>query len=90
MPPWVFLPGGAALALFCGLTGGALAIVAVVRRGERGLLAYGAIVPLVLVTVIRAFRERWDAHRKIAKVTLPLWGYVSVTGVVIYWMLYRL
>jgi uncharacterized membrane protein YozB (DUF420 family) len=49
-----------------------------------------AIVPLVLVTVIRAFRERFDTHRRIARVTLPLWGYVSVTGVVIYWMLYRL
>ena len=38
----------------------------------------------------RALRERFDAHRRIARVTLPLWAYVSVTGVVIYWMLYRL
>jgi uncharacterized membrane protein YozB (DUF420 family) len=49
-----------------------------------------AIVPLVLVTLVRALRERFPAHRRIARVTLPLWGYVSVTGVVIYWMLYRL
>ena len=49
-----------------------------------------AIVPLVGVTLTRALRERFDAHRRIARVTLPLWGYVSVTGVVIYWMLYRL
>ena len=49
-----------------------------------------AIVPLVLVTLTRALRERFDAHRRIARVTLPLWAYVSVTGVVIYWMLYRL
>ena len=49
MPLWMFLPGGAALAFLCGLAGGALAIVAVARRGERGLLAYAAIVPLVLV-----------------------------------------
>jgi uncharacterized membrane protein YozB (DUF420 family) len=49
-----------------------------------------AIVPLVIVTVTRAWRERFDAHRRIARITLPLWGYVSVTGVVIYWMLYRL
>lgn len=49
-----------------------------------------AIVPLVLVTLSRALRERFDAHRRIARWTLPLWGYVSVTGVVIYWMLYRL
>jgi len=48
------------------------------------------IVPLVAVTVTRALRERFDAHRRIARITLPLWAYVSVTGVVIYWMLYRL
>jgi uncharacterized membrane protein YozB (DUF420 family) len=48
------------------------------------------IVPLVLVTVTRALRGRLEAHRRVARWTLPLWGYVSVTGVVIYWMLYRL
>ena len=48
------------------------------------------IVPLVATTVTRALRERFDAHRRIARITLPLWTYVSVTGVVIYWMLYRL
>lgn len=53
------------------------------------LLAF-AIVPLVLVTLTRALRERFDRHRQIARITLPLWGYVSVTGVVIYWMLYRM
>jgi uncharacterized membrane protein YozB (DUF420 family) len=49
-----------------------------------------AIVPLVLVTLIRALRERFDAHRRIARWTLPIWLYVSVTGVAVYWMLYRL
>ena len=49
-----------------------------------------AIVPLVGVTVVRALRGRFPAHRRIARITLPLWAYVSVTGVVIYWMLYRL
>jgi uncharacterized membrane protein YozB (DUF420 family) len=49
-----------------------------------------AIVPLVLLTVSRAWGSRFDAHRRIARITLPLWAYVSVTGVVIYWMLYRL
>jgi uncharacterized membrane protein YozB (DUF420 family) len=49
-----------------------------------------AIVPLVLVTVTRALRGRFDRHRRLARVTLPLWAYVSVTGVVVYWMLYRL
>lgn len=48
------------------------------------------IVPLVLVTTIRALRERFDAHRKIARWTWPLWMYVSVTGVVIYLMLYQI
>ena len=48
------------------------------------------IVPLVLVTFVRAKRGRFDRHRAIARVTLPLWAYVSVTGVVVYWMLYRL
>ena len=48
-----------------------------------------AIVPLVAITVVRALRQRFDAHRRIARITLPLWAYVSVTGVVIYWMLYR-
>lgn len=48
------------------------------------------IVPLVLMTVVPALRERFDRHRRMARITLPLWGYVSVTGVVIYWMLYRM
>jgi len=48
------------------------------------------VVPLALVTFARARRGRFDRHRAIARVTLPLWAYVSVTGVVVYWMLYRL
>jgi len=49
-----------------------------------------AIVPLVMVTLARAFRGRFAAHRRIARWTLPLWLYVSMTGVAIYVMLYRL
>lgn len=49
-----------------------------------------AIVPLVLVTVSRALTARFDAHRRIARITWPLWMYVSVTGVVVYLMLYQL
>jgi len=49
-----------------------------------------AIVPLVVVTVARAWRGRFAAHRTVARWTLPLWLYVSVTGVVVYVMLYRL
>jgi putative membrane protein len=48
------------------------------------------IVPLVLTTVYRAWKLQWERHRRIARWTLPLWFYVSVTGVVIYVMLYQL
>jgi uncharacterized membrane protein YozB (DUF420 family) len=48
------------------------------------------IVPLVIVTLSRALRERFDRHREIARWTYPIWLYVSVTGVVIYLMLYRI
>jgi putative membrane protein len=48
-----------------------------------------AIVPLVLVTLYRAWRQRFDLHRKIARWTFPIWLYVSVTGVVVYWVLYH-
>jgi len=47
------------------------------------------IVPLVIITLSRALRERFDRHRAIARWTYPLWLYVSVTGVVIYFMLYH-
>ena len=49
-----------------------------------------AVVPLALITLIRGLRERFDAHRRIARWTFPVWLYVSVTGVVVYWMLYWL
>lgn len=49
-----------------------------------------AAVPFLAgITVYRAFRGRFDKHRAIARWTLPIWLYVSVTGVVIYWMLYQ-
>ena len=48
------------------------------------------IVPLVLVTLSRGLSAKYDRHRRIARWTMPLWLYVSVTGVIIYWMLYRL
>jgi uncharacterized membrane protein YozB (DUF420 family) len=47
-----------------------------------------AVVPLVLITLIRALRERFAAHRRIARWTFPIWLYVSVTGVIVYLMLY--
>ncbi len=48
------------------------------------------IVPLVLMTLSRGLTEKFDRHRAIARWTLPLWLYVSVTGVIVYLMLYRL
>ena len=47
------------------------------------------IVPLALTTIWRALTGRFERHRRIARWTLPIWLYVSVTGVLIYWMLYR-
>ena len=49
-----------------------------------------AILPLALVTAARGLREQYVRHVRIARWTLPLWLYVSVTGVIIYLMLYRL
>lgn len=48
------------------------------------------IVPMALMTLSRGLASRFDRHRAIARWTLPLWMYVSVTGVVVYLMLYRL
>lgn len=45
--------------------------------------------PLALITLSRALRERFAQHRAIARWTLPIWGYVSVTGVLVYVLLYR-
>lgn len=46
-----------------------------------------AIIPLVLITYVRALSQRFDRHKKIAKITFPLWLYVAVTGVVVYLMI---
>ncbi|MET3029269.1 DUF420 domain-containing protein [Flavobacterium sp. UW10123] len=45
------------------------------------------IIPLVLITYVRALAKRFDRHRKIAKITFPLWLYVAVTGVIVYLMI---
>ena len=54
------------------------------------LLLAIAIVPMVLMTVYHAIRGNFEKHRKIARWTWPCWMYVSVTGVVIYLLLYRI
>ena len=48
------------------------------------------IVPMILITLRRAFTERFDKHRALARWTLPLWFYVCVTGVIVYWMVYQM
>jgi len=51
------------------------------------ILLSGIIIPFVLFTLQRAFQERFDRHRKLARITWPLWLYVAVTGVVVYLMI---
>ncbi len=46
-----------------------------------------AVIPFVLITYVRALSERFDKHRKIAKITFPIWLYVAVTGVIVYFMI---
>jgi putative membrane protein len=48
------------------------------------------VPPMAIVTLVRALRERFDRHRRLAKWTLPIWLYVSVTGVAVYVMLYQM
>jgi putative membrane protein len=49
-----------------------------------------AIVPPILITASRGLTAKYDQHRRIARWTLPIWLYVSVTGVIVYWMLYQM
>ncbi|HEU6447017.1 MAG TPA: DUF420 domain-containing protein [Verrucomicrobiae bacterium] len=46
------------------------------------------VAPMILITIVRALRERFDKHKKIARWTWPIWMYVSISGVVVYWLLY--
>lgn len=52
------------------------------------IILAAVILPLALLTLYRALRAQYDRHVRIARWTLPIWLYVSVTGVAIYWMLY--
>jgi uncharacterized membrane protein YozB (DUF420 family) len=56
--------------------------------GSHTVLA-AAVVPLALVTLSRGLRDLHPKHERLARWTLPIWLYVSVTGVIVYWMLYR-
>ena len=48
------------------------------------------VPPMAIITLVRGLRARYDTHRRIARWTLPIWLYVSVTGVVVYVMLYQM
>ena len=48
------------------------------------------ILPLAVITLSRALAQKFDRHRRIARWTLPIWLYVSVTGVIVYFLLYRI
>jgi len=54
------------------------------------IILAAAIVPPVLITASRGLTAKYDKHRRIARWTLPIWLYVSVTGVIVYWMLYQM
>lgn len=54
------------------------------------IILAAVIAPLAIITVTHALRERFDRHRRIARWTLPLWLYVSVTGLIVYVMLYMM
>jgi uncharacterized membrane protein YozB (DUF420 family) len=56
--------------------------------GSHTILAF-VILPLILITLWQAYRRNWVMHRRFSVWTLPLWFYVSVTGVAVYWMLYH-
>jgi uncharacterized membrane protein YozB (DUF420 family) len=54
------------------------------------IILAATILPLALITLYFALRKRFAKHRRIARWTLPIWLYVSVTGIIVYWMLYHL
>lgn len=54
------------------------------------VLLAAAVVPMALVTIARGLKGNIEKHRPLARVTFPVWLFVSVSGVVVYWMLYRL
>lgn len=54
------------------------------------IILAATVVPMALVTLFRGLKRDDVRHRRIAKITWPIWMYVSVTGVIVYWMLYRM
>ncbi len=69
-------------------TGGALTLYFTILLTHTVLAA--AVAPMAVTTFVFAWKGRYDRHRRLARWTLPIWLYVSVTGVVVYLMLYRM
>jgi uncharacterized membrane protein YozB (DUF420 family) len=69
--------------------GGALRAFYLTLLGSHVLLAL-CTAPMVITTLVYALRARYPSHKKLARVTLPIWAYVSITGVIVYLMLYHL
>jgi uncharacterized membrane protein YozB (DUF420 family) len=68
--------------------GGAVATIYFTMLITHILLAF-VTLPLVILTLLPALRRRWQKHTRIARWTMPIWLYVSVTGVLVYLMLYK-
>lgn len=53
------------------------------------IILAAVMVPMILKTFWHAYKQEWEKHKKIARITFPIWMYVSVTGVIVYFMLYH-
>lgn len=53
------------------------------------IILAAVMVPMILKTFWHAYKQEWEKHKKIARITFPIWMYVSVTGVIVYFMLYQ-
>ena len=62
----------------------------IVLGGLIGMGLAAIMVPMIFTVFIRAYQRNWEKHRRLARWTYPIWLYVSITGVAIYWMLYHL
>ena len=70
--------------------GGRAALVEVAQAAECDTVLAAIVAPMALYTTYQGLRGRIERHVRIARWTLPIWLYVSITGVAVYWMLYRL
>lgn len=72
-----------------GLPHGPMRTAYLIMLASHVFLAVG-MLPLIYLTLLRAYRRQWEKHRRIAPATFWIWFYVSVTGVLVYWFLYHI